>query len=29
MKVEELIEELYKYNQDAEVVTPHSETICI
>ncbi len=29
MNVEELIEELYKYNQDAEVVTPHSETICI
>ena len=29
MKVYELIRELCNYNQDAEVVTPHSETICI
>lgn len=27
MKVSELIQELYKYNQDAEVTTPYSETI--
>lgn len=27
MKVSELIHELYNYNQDAEVVTPYSETI--
>ena len=27
MKVEELIEELCKYNRDAEVTTPYSETI--
>jgi len=27
MKVYELIRELCNYNQDAEVVTPHSETI--
>ena len=27
MKVSELIQKLYNYNQDAEVTTPYSETI--
>ena len=27
MKVKELIEKLWNYNQDAEITTPYSETI--
>ena len=27
LKVEELIRELYNYNQEAEITTPYSETI--